>query len=364
MKERDIIARLKKEFPGSGIGDDTAILSPLDGDLLFASDAAVEKVHFERSYSSAGQVIQKLVTANVSDIYAMGGRARAIVLSAALSKHFGEIDLDSVIEGLKVSCDTYGIELVGGDTVSSPGGMFFDVAIMGTVPRGEAKKRSGARVGDVAVIFGEIGLSRAGLSLLGAFLGGPMCSVESLPKPKLRDCSAVGSRLRNILPRLSLATSTSDFRAMAAGLAYLPHAADALRFLKHYIVPRCLPVAESWSKGLSHIDAMIDISDGLAKDIRTLCEESGVGVVIEAERLPIPDSIASLFDFSGDELVNFALSSGEEYVLLASVRPEAAEALPPTASVIGRFVEKDDGMIISSATGSRELPNLGWEHEF
>lgn len=364
MKEQDIINRIRKEFPNNGIGDDTAVLAPLDGEILFACDAVSENVHFNKRYSTLAQIVQKLVTANVSDINAMGGKASALVLSAALPAGLSEADLDSIIEGLKISCSAYGIFLAGGDTVSSSAGMFFDAAIVGSVPRGEARMRRGAKEGDAIVLFGEIGPARAGLLLLKAFIDRSVCGGGDFPSPRVRDCEAIGSRLRAILPGFSLETGQDELRAMATGIAYVPHAADALRFIKHHLVPRCFPIRNPRCDGHTYINAMIDVSDGLGKDLQALCLESGVGARIDAEKLPIPGSIGSLFDLAGDELTDFALASGEEYVLLAAVEPQALNELPPGAAVIGRFVAKEEGITISSATGTRELPILGWEHSF
>ncbi|RJR27935.1 MAG: thiamine-monophosphate kinase, partial [Candidatus Latescibacterota bacterium] len=187
MKEREIIDRIRAAFPQSGIGDDTAVLPAAAGDLLLASDAVVENVHFVRRRSTLSQAIQKAVTANVSDVYAMGGRPEAILLSAGLPPGCSAEDVDSIVEGLSVSCEAYGVRLAGGDTVASPGGYFFDVAIAGSVPRGRAVRRSGARAGDAVVLFGEVGPSLAGLSLLAAFLGPCGCGGSPPPAPRLRD---------------------------------------------------------------------------------------------------------------------------------------------------------------------------------
>ncbi len=365
MKEQEIIARIREAFPGSGIGDDAAVLPPVAGEMLFASDAVVQNVHFTTRFSTSGQAIQKIVTANVSDIYAMGGVPAAIVLTAGLPPGCGERDVDSIIEGLALACGSYGVALAGGDTVASPGGYFFDVAITGSVAPGRAVLRSGAGPGDAVVLFGEIGRSLAGLALLSCFFGPCGCGPTGLPAPRVRDCAAAGARMGAVVPRLSLATDEAALRGMAAGLAHIPGALEMLRCMRHHLAPRCTPAPAVRAGGArAPFAAMIDVSDGFAKDLRTLCAESGVGASIEAASLPIPGAVGALFGIEGDALIDFALSSGEEYVQLAAVPRESLAALPPEAVVVGRFTGAEEGITIAGPGGTRELPALGYEHSF
>ncbi len=295
----------------------------------------------------------------------MGGRPEAIVLSAGLPPGCLPEDVDSIVEGLYISCGAYGVRLAGGDTVTSPGGYFFDVAIAGSVPPGRAVRRSGARAGDAVVLFGEIGPSLAGLSLLEAFLGPCGCGGPALPAPRFRDCAAAGGRVRAASAGLSVATGAAALRSASAGLAHIPHAAEMLRFIQRHLAPRAEPAGAGLLGGAEPaITAMIDVSDGLARDLRTLCEVSGVGAEIEAASLPVPEAIGEIFGLEGDALVDFALSSGEEYVLLAAVRPEAVADFPPGAAVIGRLLSPAAGIEISGSAGQRPLPPVGYEHAF
>lgn len=361
MKETEIIDRIRRAFPWSGIGDDTAVLPAPRGDFLLASDAIVENVHFSRRYSTLSQAIQKLVTSNVSDVYAMGGAPLSIVISAGFPPGFSSGDVDGVIDGLALACRHYGLALGGGDTVRSPGGAFFDVAIAGEAPAGKSLRRSGARPGDAIALFGEIGPSLAGLSLLSKLFD-PSCS-SSLPAPRIRDCAALGARLRGIAPGLSLDTTAADLRARSTGIAHVPRAEEILRFVRHHLAPAAVPLDPALVEG-GAVTAMIDVSDGVAKDLRTLCAESGVGALVREEALPVPRAIGEIFELEGERLADFALGSGEEYVLLAAVRPEAAERLPRGAAVIGSFGPVDGGIMITGASGTRELPSLGFEHSF
>lgn len=361
MKELEIIDRIRRAFPGNGIGDDTAVLPAPRGDLLFASDAIVENVHFSRRFSTPSQAIQKLVTSNVSDVYAMGGAPLSIVLSAGFPPGCPDADVDGVIDGLALACRHYGVTVGGGDTVRSPGGAFFDVAIVGEAPAGKALRRAGARPGDAIVLVGEIGPSLAGLALLSALFD-RSCS-SSFPAPRIRDCAALGARLRTIVPGLSLETTAADLRARAAGIAHVPFAADILRFVRHHLAPAAAPLEPAFLES-GAVTATIDVSDGVAKDLRMICVESGVGALVHEEALPVPRAIGELFELDGERLADFALGSGEEYVLLAAVKPEAAERLPRGAAVIGSFGPAAGGIMITGASGTRDLPPLGFEHSF
>jgi len=344
MKELDVIDRLRAAFPDSGIGDDAAVLPAPRGEMLFAADAAIENVHFDLRFCTLSQAVQKLVTSNVSDIFAMGGSPGSIVFTAALPVGCSSADVDGIIDGLRRSTKQYGARLVGGDTVASPGGFCFNVAIVGGVPAGKAVLRSGARPGDALVLFGEIGLSRAGLSVL------------SSPTPELREA----------ISPLSIASSPVELDRLAGALGGNLRAREAARCIRRHLVPLAVPLdASLLDADPARVTAMIDISDGLAKDLRTLCVESAIGAAIREEALPIPPAIGEIAGFKGMELVDFAISSGEEYVLLATVSPEAVERLGAGAAVIGTAVPAAEGVVLVDANGKRRpMPDLGYVHSF
>ncbi|MFA4947700.1 MAG: thiamine-phosphate kinase [Candidatus Krumholzibacteriia bacterium] len=369
MKELEVIGRLRAAFPDCGIGDDAAVLPAPRGEMLFAADAAIEGVHFDRRFSTLSQAVQKLVTSNVSDIFAMGGSPGSIVFTAGLSVGCASADVDKIIDGLKRSCTQYGIKLVGGDTVSSPHGFCFNVAIVGEVRPGRAILRSGAREGDTLVLFGEIGLSRAGLSVLSALYGGDAGGQRSafpVSAPLARSLAESAPGLKKVLPLISIASSPGEMDRVAGALGRLSYAHGVARFVQRHLVPLAFPLdASLLDADPARVTAMIDISDGLGKDLRTLCAESGVGALIREETLPVPPAIGELCGLEGEALIDFALASGEEYVLLAAVSPEAAESLGAGATVIGTAVPAANGIMLADASGKRRpMPNLGYEHVF
>ncbi len=364
MRELEVIDRLRKAFPGSGIGDDAAVLPLPEGELLFAADAAIEGVHFERRFCTLSQAVQKLVTSNVSDIFAMGGAPGSIVFTAGLPSGCTAKDVDGIIDGLTRSSAQYGVKLVGGDTVSSPGAFVFNIAIIGEVRPGRAILRSGAREGDALVLSGEIGRSLAGLSILSALYGEE--TGETTPAPRVSDLIDSAQSIKKALPRISISTSDGELGRIASAFGRLPRAHEILELVRHHLTPLAIPLdASMLAAEPPRVTAMIDVSDGLAKDLRTLCAESGVGALLHEEALPLPAAIKEIFGLEKRGLTNFALSSGEEYVLLATVARGAVEHLPPGAVVIGGIVPASDGIVLVDKTGKRRpLPKLGYEHIF
>ena len=364
MRELEVIDRLRKAFPGCGIGDDAAVLPPIGGEILFAADAVVESVHFDRRFSTLSQAVQKLVTSNVSDIFAMGGAPLSIVFTAALPRGCSAADVEGIIDGLRRSCVQYGLKLVGGDTVLSPHGFVFNVAIVGEVIPGRAIPRSGARTGDAIVLFGAIGGSLAGLGILSALFG--ETGSGRLPAPRIPGLATVAASMKKELPALSIATSASELSRMARVFNAFPLAEETMRFAQQHLVPVACPLdAPLLDAEPPCVTAMIDVSDGLAKDLRTLCEESGVGAVIREGDLPVPGGIGGIFGLHGPALVDFALSSGEEYVMLATMTGAALRKLSGVGTVIGTIGAKADGIVLVGGDGTRRpLPKLGYEHTF
>jgi thiamine-monophosphate kinase len=339
------------------------VLPAPEGRLLFASDAVVEGVHFRREFSTLGQAVQKAVTSNVSDIFAMGGVPAAIVVTAGIPKGGGGEEVDEMIAGLKAACRAYGLQLAGGDTVLSTGGFFFDIAITGSLDRDEPVARAGAMPGDALVLFGECGGSLAGLELLEALHG-----IKGV-QPRIPGLKMIyGDRLAPIADHvggLDLLTKESDIEAMSSEHGLGETLAAALGIIKRHLVPLAHPLDPTFlERHGGEIHAMIDISDGLSRDLVNLCAESGVGAVIDEDTLQAPASVAALFEGGRSTLTNLALSSGEEYVLLAAIGVGEGAA-PAGGTVIGGVTEVDRGINLRRTDGSEiPLPEAGYEHTF
>jgi len=292
----------------SGIGDDCAVLPiPSGHEALVTTDFSLENVHFKRAWHPPESVGHRCLTRGLSDIAAMGGQPLAVFLSLAFPRSLPQGWVDGFMRGLLKLASKFKVNLAGGDTAESPGGIMADIIVLGSVPRGKAVLRAGARPGDRIYVTGELGASAAGVDLLSG-----------------------GRRLRR-----------SDFESH-----FYPTARVAVgRFLRE--------------KGLA--SAMIDISDGLSTDLGHICEESGVGAELETEAIPVATVGKSLRRVQ----LRFALHGGEDYELLFTA-PLKKRIPSRIAGVAVRQIGVVTGgrkIFLRDKKGVRqELKSQGWEH--
>lgn len=315
MDEFETIARLfaplTRDEPGAfGLGDDAALLTPRPGfDLVLTKDAIVGGVHFFPDDPPAA-IGAKLMRVNLSDLAAKGASPRAFLLAAAIPPGVDDAWLTAFAAGIGDDLDAFGGALLGGDTVSTPGPAVFSLTAIGEVPTGTMIRRAGARAGDLVCVSGTIG--DAALYVAHRLQGAAVAGLDHLE-----------ARYRYPRPRLALGA--------------------ALR-------------------GLAH--AGCDISDGLVADLGHICEQSGLGAVIEAGAVPLsPAARASLEE--NPDLLATILTGGDDYELVFALPPEAdlaaLSAITPV-SVIGRF-ERGQGVHVRDRAGSPlELDRTGWRH--
>ena len=284
--EFGLINRINSKFNSNrkstiiGIGDDSAIIDNSKSLTLITSDMLIEGVHFDLSFFPLKHLGYKSVVVNLSDIYAMNGYPDQIILNIGISSKFSLKAIDEFYDGIKIACDEYSVDLVGGDTTSSITGMVISCTAIGTVLKKNISLRSGAKENDVLCVSGDLGRSFLGLKILQrekrVFLNNPEM------QPKLNS-------YKNIIEK--------QLRPVAR--------VDIINILKEYkIIP----------------SSMIDISDGLASEILHLSEASNLGVKIFEEKLPILEEtklVAKEFDLN---VSNCALNEGEEYELLFSIK--------------------------------------------
>lgn len=307
MGELSLVDGIRKGFGGrksrgviAGIGDDAAVLSPPAGrKLLLSTDMMLEGVHFDLGFVTPAQLGFKLVSVNVSDISAMGGRARAVLLGIALPGQTGRKVIDGIMEGVRKGIDHYGIALVGGDVSSSVHGICLSATIVGYAEK--PVMRSGAKAGDLIYVTGPLGDASCGLELLK--LRGRTVDFERPPRGPIPWDLAGPLMQRHLMP-----------------------------------LARKAPVGR--------INSMIDLSDGLSIDLYRLCTESGVGAVIEKDLLPISPALRSAAELLGKDPYVFALDGGEDYELLFT----APEGKAPRGAVsIGAITES--GLFMADAQG-------------
>ena len=334
ITEFELIRRLQQTIPilprlassiHTGIGDDAAIVKPRPGHVLLAStDLLAELVHFDFAYMSYRQVGYRAAVANLSDMAAMGATPRYALVGIALTPKTTASDVQNLYRGIQEACTMADTAVIGGDTSASRGALFVCLTILGEAQARHVLTRSGARRGDVLYVTGSLGDSRAGCEIL---------------------------RRRKTDPRPMLARDR----------AYL---------LKRHIRPTAR-LAES--RKLAHTglaSSAIDLSDGLAGDLRHICEASSLGAVLDLRRLPVSRSLAGYARTQRRDPVEYALIGGEDYELLFTVpmkKVSQVEALihrgQLCATSIGRMTAAHEGLRIISPSGKTSpLRTRSYEH--
>lgn len=308
-----------------GIGDDAAAIDIGSEYLLISTDMLVEGIHFDLSYVPLAHLGYKAVAVNVSDIAAMNGKAEQITVSIALSNRFSLQAVDALYEGIKAACDNYKVDLVGGDTTSSTSGLIISITAVGRVAKDKVAYRSGAKPNDIICVTGDLGAAYMGLQVLErekqVFLSNPEMQ-PSLEKYNY----IVGRQLK-------------------------PEARTEVVFdLQEYgVVPT----------------SMIDISDGLASELLHLSKNSGVGIRIYEENLPIDNqAFETAVEFNLDPII-CALNGGEDYELLFTIRQEDQDKIKkhPDINMIGYVHERKEERVMISKKGSViPLTAQGWNH--
>lgn len=316
---------LKNESSFVGIGDDAAVIDCGDKYQLVSTDMLLEGVHFDLSYMPLVHLGFKAVAVNVSDIAAMNGVPKQITVSIGLSNRFSTEAVDALYEGIKYACDAYKVDLVGGDTTSSRSGLVISVTAIGTVDKDKVTYRSGAKKSDILCVTGDLGGAFMGLQVLErekqVFLANPEM------QPKLDDYDYLVKRQLRADARMDIIHELAD-----------------------------LDVKPS---------AMIDISDGLASEAFHLCKESGLGVVIYEDKLPIAtETYNTAVEFNMDPMT-CALNGGEDYELLFTISQEDYEKLKSHADIatIGYMQEADKGRkFVTKNENVIDLKAQGWKH--
>lgn len=287
--------KIKNESTIKGVGDDCAVLHYPDSEVLVTTDMLMEGVHFDLTYIDMQHLGYKSAMVNISDIFAMNGTPRQLTVSLALSKRFKVEDLEQFYSGLRLACDKWGVDIVGGDTTSSYTGLAISITCIGEARKEDIVYRNGAKDTDLICVTGDLGAAYMGLQLL--------------------------EREKSVYyQQVDEARKKNDKRALESLKDFQPDFAG-----KEYLLQRQLQ-AEARGDIIArfrelniHPTAMMDISDGLSSELMHICKESNCGCRVYEKNIPIDYQTAVMAEELNMNVTTCALNGGEDYELLFTV---------------------------------------------
>ncbi len=309
-----------------GVGDDCAVIKKEKETLLITStDTLMQGIHFDLMYQPLKHLGYKAITVNLSDIYAMNGHAKQVLVNLAIGNKFSVEAIKEIYSGMKLAAEKYNVDIVGGDTTSSYAGLGITVTVIGEVEKSKITYRSGAKENDLIVVSGDLGGAYIGLQLLErekeVFKANPDAQPEFEGKDYLLERQLKPEARKDIVELLE----------------------------KMDLVPT----------------SMIDISDGLASELLHICKNSGVGAAIYDEKIPIdPDTYHTSVDFNLDPYTS-ALNGGEDYELLFTIKQEDYDKVKgnPNLTVIGHITDQSNGTYLMTKEGNAvPIEAQGWNH--
>lgn len=315
----------KNQSSLTGIGDDAAVIDAGSDCVLLSTDMLVEGIHFDLSYMPIQHLGYKAVAVNVSDIAAMNGRPEQITVSLALSNRFSIEAIDALYKGIKAACENYKVDLVGGDTTSSVSGLVISISVVGRTAKEKIAYRTGAMTGDIVCVTGDLGAAFMGLQVLErekeVFLANPNM------QPDIEKYDYMVKRLLKPEARMDIVFELEE-------LGIKP-------------------------------TSMIDVSDGLASELFHISKNSGVGVRIYEDKLPIDNGTYETAVEFGLDPVTCALNGGEDYELLFTIPQADFEKIKnhPDIHFIGYIHERKNQNTLVTKNGN-EVPikAQGWDH--
>lgn len=330
LGEFGLIEHITKDFPlkntssKKGIGDDAAVLSFGNKEALVTTDLLLEGIHFDLRYVPLKHLGYKAAIVNFSDIYAMNGRPKQITVSLGISSRFTIEHIEQLYSGIRLACEIYGVDLVGGDTSASVTGLVISVTCIGEADKDKIVYRTGAKPTDIICVSGDLGAAYMGLQLLE------------------RENRVAANADKNFQP---------DFTG------------------KEYILERQLKpearrdIIEILAEKEIMPTSMMDISDGLSSELLHICKSSNVGCRIYEDRIPIDYQTAVMAEEFNMNLVMTAMNGGEDYELLFTVPLSVNEKIEKINGVkaIGYITKPELGAAMVSRDGSElEIRAQGW----
>ena len=325
----------KNQSTKYGVGDDCAVLSYPDHEVLVTTDLLMEGVHFDLTYTDLQHLGYKAVMVNLSDVFAMNGTPRQVTVSLAISKRFSVEDIEQLYTGMRLACEKWNVDIVGGDTTASYTGLAISITCIGEADKDDIVYRNGARDTDLVCVSGDLGAAYMGLQLLER--------EKAVYYQMLNEKKQKGEGLEEAFQ--------PDFSG------------------KEYLLQRQLQ-AEARGDIIQRLreagirpTAMMDVSDGLSSELRHICKQSGVGCRIFEKNLPIDYQTAVMAEEMNMNVTTCALNGGEDYELVFTVPigdREKVEAIDDV-KLIGYIPDQKYGHILVSRDGQEfELKAQGW----
>lgn len=322
---RHLTEKIENKQPSTvkGVGDDAAVMNFGSKRVLMTTDMLLEGVHFNLEYVPLKHLGYKAAVVNFSDIYAMNGTPTQITVSLGISKRFAVEDIEELYAGIRLACERYGVDLVGGDTCASMTGLTISITCLGTAAAKDIVYRNNASINDLICVSGNLGTAYMGLQLL--------------------------ERERLVMHANDQATPAFE------GREYL---------LERQLKPEARrDIIEALRKAGVKPTAMMDVSDGLSSELMHICHQSGVGCAVYEDKLPIDYQAAALAEEMNLNIVTCALNGGEDYELLFTCDINDYEKLIPIDDlyIIGHITMPEYGLNLIGRNGEEiALKAQGW----
>jgi len=322
-----------------GVGDDCAVLHYPDTEVLVTTDMLMEGVHFDLTYIDMQHLGYKSAMVNLSDIFAMNGIPRQLTVSVALSKRFSIEDMEAFYDGLRMACQKWNVDIIGGDTTSSYTGMAICLTCIGEARKEEIVYRNGAKETDLVCVSGDLGAAYMGLQLL--------------------------EREKTVYyQQVDEARKKNDKRALETLSNFQPDFAGKEYLLQRQLKPEARgDIIARLAEINIRPTAMMDISDGLSSELHHICKQSGCGCRIYEKKLPIDYQTAVMAEEMDMNVTTCALNGGEDYELLFTVPIGDHEKIESIEDVklIGHITKVELGTVLVSRDGNEfELKAQGW----
>ena len=357
LGEFGLIDRLTKDIEmknastKKGVGDDCAVLSYPDKEVLVTTDMLMEGVHFDLTYIDLKHLGYKSAMVNISDVFAMNGTPRQMTVSLAISKRFTVEDIETFYSGLRLACEKWGVDVIGGDTTSSYTGLAISITCIGEARKEDIVYRSGAKDTDLVCVSGDLGAAYMGLQLLE------------------REKSVYYQQVNDIQQKIAQAKAAGDNAQISTLNAQLSTIAQPDFSGKEYLLQRQLQteargdIIQKLREAGIRPTAMMDVSDGLSSELMHICKQSGVGCRIYEKNIPIDYQTAVMAEEMNMNVTTCALNGGEDYELLFTVPIGDHEKIEQIDGIklIGHITDAKFGQVLVTRDNQEfTLKAQGW----